>query len=483
MPKITRALRFEVYFPDVRRADLFGEREEEGRPASKAKRASDGASLYAQLWAMSNDLTRAANQVMTHLWAIKMGALPAPMKAEGKRRPLQSLVYQGLTGSWQPAGKPLYDPQGDRVGSNVLLGAASTIWTRFSTDFRDVAMGKQSLSTFRSLPITVASAAVEVRDDLSVVLTLWPAEKGERRAKRVRVRYRKIDASQRTILRHLTNGTYKTGEARLAWVAPKGRKGRWMLSLSWTGEVEDAKGEAVVGVHLGMINTVSLAFADATTGKVATRSEVVRIPETVTRAWNRVERERRDRLRGGAIENGNARAGRGRDRKLRAVDASAHQLADIVDTALKQVAARVVAAAKCQGASVLALEDLAHWSVAKAMDELPDGTNAQRAKRRRWYLRWHQGALRELIACAATGAGMKVIKVSASNDSRECSKCGVVHKTVGVNDTGLPTGRYSVEGFRCGSCGHVAHADRNAAVNVVQRGLKALALAQVVETG
>ena len=91
--------------------------------------------------------------------------------------------------------------------------------------------------------------------------------------------------------------------------------------------------------------------------------------------------------------------------------------------------------------------------------------------------------MRELITCAAEGAGLKVVKVSASNDSRECSKCGVVHKTVGVNDTGLPTGRYSVEGFRCGSCGHVAHADRNAAVNVVQRGLKALALAQVVETG
>lgn len=59
--------------------------------------------------------------------------------------------------------------------------------------------------------------------------------------------------------------------------------------------------------------------------------------------------------------------------------------------------------------------------------------------------------------------GVEVIEVSARNTSRRCRACG---HTASEN-------RDSQAEFRCVACGHEDHADTNAALNILERGLKA----------
>ncbi|MGA8296204.1 MAG: transposase, partial [Acidimicrobiales bacterium] len=64
-----------------------------------------------------------------------------------------------------------------------------------------------------------------------------------------------------------------------------------------------------------------------------------------------------------------------------------------------------------------------------------------------------------MIAYKAEDAGRQVIAVDPRNTSRRCAKCGYVDKH---NRRGVR--------FCCLSCGHEAHADLNAAVNILRAG-------------
>jgi len=71
------------------------------------------------------------------------------------------------------------------------------------------------------------------------------------------------------------------------------------------------------------------------------------------------------------------------------------------------------------------------------------------------------GQLLRLIAYKAEEAGRTVIAVDAHHTSQTCSACG--HVANGNRPTQAA--------FRCLACGHHAHADVNAAVNILRAGL------------
>jgi putative transposase len=71
------------------------------------------------------------------------------------------------------------------------------------------------------------------------------------------------------------------------------------------------------------------------------------------------------------------------------------------------------------------------------------------------------GQLRLRLEQKAEVSGVSVPKPAAHYSSQECRACGVV----------ASESRESQARFRCVSCGHVAHADRNAAENILARGL------------
>jgi putative transposase len=69
------------------------------------------------------------------------------------------------------------------------------------------------------------------------------------------------------------------------------------------------------------------------------------------------------------------------------------------------------------------------------------------------------GELRAMIDYKAESAGREVIAVDPRNTSRTCSGCG--HVSAGNRHGAV---------FRCQRCGHEAHADVNAAENILRAG-------------
>lgn len=70
------------------------------------------------------------------------------------------------------------------------------------------------------------------------------------------------------------------------------------------------------------------------------------------------------------------------------------------------------------------------------------------------------GVLQDLLTYKAEEAGIEVVLVNPANTSRTCHQCGHV-----------AADSRKQEAFRCVSCGHCAHADTNAARNILGLGL------------
>jgi IS605 OrfB family transposase len=81
-------------------------------------------------------------------------------------------------------------------------------------------------------------------------------------------------------------------------------------------------------------------------------------------------------------------------------------------------------------------------------------------KRRDELHSWSFAQLRSFIGYKAERAGVKVVQVDPCNTSRTCPVCGCIDKK----------NRPTQSQFSCISCGHVAHADYIAAVNISRRG-------------
>lgn len=473
MAKITRTAKFEVYFPGYRKSDLIGNRKKKDGPVP----------LYKQLWQASEDLTLAANKAIGALFQVQLGSMEAPIyesgKNAGKSVHLRTLTYRCLSGDWQPFGEPMYKPTHRRLGSRVLVEAASMIFTRLQTDFFEVKTGQKSLPTFRKFPIGITGPSVEVFPDGRIVVPLWAREKGKKRSLKVTLKPKKIDRFQRSILDKCATGVYKTGSAKLSWYQPTGRKGRWMLSLSWTGEVQDRtmhQHPAIAGVHLGMTTAMSVAYGDLRTGKEKRKREEINLGDPILRQIERTKEERRKRSKTNAKEF-NLRQGRGRQRKMRVASIFGDRVRRMTDTATSQAVAALVNKLKKNNVSVVALEDLQHWSRDRALDESELMSNKARKEHRKWYFRWHQGELRLKLKHVLEREGFTVYEVDAAYDSRSCYACGTTYPQPLEGEDGKIYGRYKWRRFRC-LCGFEAHADRNASLNVMKRGLEVWADAQ-----
>jgi len=77
------------------------------------------------------------------------------------------------------------------------------------------------------------------------------------------------------------------------------------------------------------------------------------------------------------------------------------------------------------------------------------------------------GNFLRILAAKAEWAGRTVVAVNPQNTSQRCAQCGHVAKG----------NRASQAVFRCLSCGHEAHADVNAAINILRAGLARQAIA------
>ncbi len=116
------------------------------------------------------------------------------------------------------------------------------------------------------------------------------------------------------------------------------------------------------------------------------------------------------------------------------------------------------------GFDLIAHEDLAITNMVRSASGTVEhpGTNvAQKSGLNRSIHDVGWGQLLRFITYKAEEAGREVIAVDPRNTSRTCSSCG--HREVG--------NRLTQAVFRCLACGFHAHADENAAVNILRAGL------------
>ncbi|MEU5726482.1 transposase [Micromonospora sp. NPDC047738] len=113
----------------------------------------------------------------------------------------------------------------------------------------------------------------------------------------------------------------------------------------------------------------------------------------------------------------------------------------------------------CRQSATVKLENLntkAMTATAKGTIEEP-GTNVrQKAGLNRAILDKGWGMFETALANQARITGTRIVRVPAAFTSQRCSRCGNTD----------PNNRESQAMFRCGSCGHQANADVNAAINI-----------------
>ncbi|MEV0757321.1 transposase [Streptosporangium sp. NPDC050280] len=113
---------------------------------------------------------------------------------------------------------------------------------------------------------------------------------------------------------------------------------------------------------------------------------------------------------------------------------------------------------------VIACEDLRIANLTRSASgtlQAPGTNVAQKAGLNRSILDAGWGVFLTILADKAESAGRELIAVKPANTSRTCARCGHVAKE----------NRLTQAEFRCVSCGHAAHADVNAATNILRAGL------------
>ena len=455
--QVTRAIKFEVTFPHVRKCDFKGDKD----------------SLSWRLKVAQQELTRGANRLIAFLFASKHGAVEVPQVAP------RSLAYQGLSGKWQPGQLPIMGPDVSFSGG-VRSATADHVLKSMDKYWKDK---DGRLPTFKSLPFMFRDSEVRVDPNTGFVcLTLWGGRKNNTVTVSPRFDPRR-DAGKKTIWNRIKDGVYKQGGGHLFKDA---RKNKWMLAVAWTGPVEEKPQGLTAGIDLGIAITAVVAYLDPN-GNLLPQRDTEKIPGTTIRAWNKVGALRKSISRTNR-DTWSLREGRGRNAKLAALEQVSDKKDRLVSATVLQTAAAIVNLLVKRGVSSLVLEDLTGITERK-MDETELSkslSNKERATARKNFLHWQQGRLREKITHAAQLRGIAVTEVPPGYTSKTCSGCGIVWtltdpKTVRARlgrqvDVRKPVavkfGRLTQSVFKC-SCGTELNADYNAAINIARLGFTA----------
>ncbi len=219
----------------------------------------------------------------------------------------------------------------------------------------------------------------------------------------------------------------------------------WYLSINALVEIPDPvalEGEPI-GVDLGVANSIA-----------TTRGELVSLPVETRRESARYARLQQ-RLAG------QQRGSRNAEKTKRCMGRLRKRVIDRRNDAMHKTTTRL---AKTH--SRIIIEDLRITNMtrsAKGSLEKPGKNVKAKAGLNRVILKQAWGEFERQLEYKTKWYGSTLVKVDPRNTSRECSACGYTsvenRKTQAV--------------FECEACGHEAHADLNAAENILRRGLEA----------
>jgi len=217
---------------------------------------------------------------------------------------------------------------------------------------------------------------------------------------------------------------------------------RWYVNVICTGV--PAEPRPATGAAVGLDRGVTHLLADSDGGFVAN-------PRHLAAAQERLAAAQRDL----------AAKRRGSNRRRKAVSRVAAHHRRIADTRrdhLHKISRRIV-----DTYDFIVMEDLKISNMTRSAAGTADapGTNVrQKSGLNRSILDAGWGVLSDMIGYKAEDAGASVVHVNPANTSRRCNACGHTER-----------GNREGEAFRCLRCGHAAHADTNAAKNILGLGL------------
>ncbi len=224
--------------------------------------------------------------------------------------------------------------------------------------------------------------------------------------------------------------------------------GRWHVSFpSAQPPIDRAATGAVVGIDRGVANTL------------AASNEVMHHAPTLSA--KEAERARR-------LERHLARQQKDSKRRERTRSRKARLTATLVDRRrawIEETTTQMV-----RDYDVIVVEDLRIANMtrsAKGTVEKPGTNVAAKSGLNRAILAQCWGLWLQRLKEKAATCGVLVVEVCARNTSRQCRSCGHV----------AANNRESQALFVCESCSYERHADTNAAQNILERGMKNLALA------
>ncbi|WP_226900402.1 RNA-guided endonuclease InsQ/TnpB family protein [Nonomuraea phyllanthi] len=242
---------------------------------------------------------------------------------------------------------------------------------------------------------------------------------------------------------HVRVHQHRAVKGRVKTIAVKREGRRWYVVLSCDdvpAQPLPATG-AVAGIDLGVASLVT------TSG-----GEHVANPRHLAATAERLARAQRDL----------ARKKRGSRRRRKAVARVAAAHAKVRRQRLD--GAHKAALALVRAYDMIAHEDLRIAGMTRSASgtiEAPGRNVAAKAGLNRSILDAGWGVFLTILAYKAESAGRELIAVNPANTSRTCARCGHCAKD----------NRLTQAEFRCVACGHAAHADVNAAANILRAGL------------
>jgi IS605 OrfB family transposase len=213
------------------------------------------------------------------------------------------------------------------------------------------------------------------------------------------------------------------------------RDGKLIGRVTVTLAVPDPEGIHPVGIDLNMTNALVAVDPDGNELFVSGKDLVVANEKT-----RKTRRRLQQKLAGHKAEGKDTRSVR------RALKRLGRKQSNRTRTFCQQTAAELVAWAPAD--SVLVFERL----------HIPQTSKKLRVRKgtRRRLSQWQRRLMRQSVTNAAERRGMLVDDVDPAYTSQDCSRCGLR----GVRKKHV---------FTCPHCGHIAHADVNAAINIRNR--------------
>jgi len=220
--------------------------------------------------------------------------------------------------------------------------------------------------------------------------------------------------------------------------------------VSFCCEVELADPVAPAGAHVGVDLGIANSLATST-------GELLHLPVISEREWARIGVLQ-------SVVNRREKGSRNRDKAKRRLARYRHKLVRRKRDAIHQLTSRLTGEHPVIVAEHLRVANMTRS--AKGSVEEPGVNVAQKSGLNRSILDQCWGETRRQLAYKSAWRGGHFEVVAPKNTSRSCPACGTV----------ADENRESQAVFCCVACGHEAHADINAARNILQLGLAKLGL-------